>query len=505
MIEDFEQCYRALQSRDPRFDGWWVAAVATTGVYCRPSCPATTPKRANVSFYPTAAAAQQAGYRACKRCRPNATPGSPEWAARSDVVARAMRLIADGAVDRDGVAGLGRQLGYSARHLERLLLAEVGTGPVALARAQRAQAARLLVETTDLAMSEVAFAAGFSSIRQFNATVAAVFATSPTRLRAQAAARGVTPAPGAHGLALRLPFRAPLCPDNLWGHLAATAVPGCEEVGAGTYRRSLRLAHGPGVVALRPTPTHVAADLALADLRDLAPAIARCRRLLDLDADPVAVDAALGTDAALAPVVAKSPGRRVPGAADEEEMAVRAVLGQQISTAAARSHAGRLVRTLGTPLPGPAGGLTHLWPTAGALAAADPATLGLPAARRATFAAVAGALAGGRLRLGPGADWAEARAALAAIPGVGPWTAEMVAMRALGDPDAFPATDLGVRRGAQALGIPTGPPADLVARAQRWRPWRAYAVVYLWSVLDHPVNRWPGALPAGPRPRRSRD
>lgn len=515
MIEDLDRCYRAVQSKDSRFDGWFFTAVTTTNVYCRPSCPAMTPKRANVRFYVTAAAAQHAGFRACKRCRPDATPGSPEWVGRTDVVARAMRLIADGVVDREGVPGLGRQLGYSTRQVERLLLAEVGARPVALARAQRAQAARLLIETTDLAMARVAFAAGFSSIRQFNDTLQEVFAAAPTELRARAtaapgpAARGAQPPTGLQRsgshrtgpkrtglqtISLRLPFRAPLCPDSLFGHLAATAVPGCEEVREGAYRRSLRLAHGPGVVSLRPTPTHIACDLGLTDLRDLGAAIARCRRLLDLDADPVAVDALLAADARLGPVVRKGPGRRVPRTVDEDEMAVRAVLGQQISTTAARSHAARLVKSLGTPVADLGGGLSHLFPTAEQLATVDPATLALPATRRRTLAGVVGALAEGGLRLGPGADWSQARAALAQIPGVGPWTVEIIAMRALGDPDAFPLADLGVRRGAESLGLAGGDATTLVDRAATWRPWRAYAVQYLWSVLDHPINRLPVPL-----------
>jgi len=496
VIEDFERCYRAVQSKDPRFDGWFFTAVTSTGIYCRPSCPAMTPKAANVRFYPSAAAAQQAGFRACKRCRPDATPGSPEWDARADVVARAMRLIADGVVDRAGVPGLAASLGYSVRQLERLLDAEVGAGPLAIARAQRAQTARVLIETTDLAMAEVAFGAGFASIRQFNDTVRAVFDATPSSLRARAAgaahgAGGRAGSPSAStgpgALDLRLSFRQPLAPENLFGHLAATAVPGVEEISGDTYRRTLRLARGPGVVALRPAPEHVACRVAVADLRDLTSAISRCRFLLDLDADPVSVDEVLGADAALAPLVAKSPGRRVPRCADGAEMAVRAVLGQQVSTAAARTTAARLVAHLGDPALDAEGGLTHLFPTPEALVQAAPA---LPAARRRTFGAMVGALASGRLDLGPGCDRRAALSALSALDGVGPWTAQVLVMRALGDPDAFPATDLGVRRAAEALGLGSTPRA-LEDRAERWRPWRAYAVQYLWSTADHPINQWP--------------
>jgi AraC family transcriptional regulator, regulatory protein of adaptative response / DNA-3-methyladenine glycosylase II len=486
VIEDFERCYRAVQSRDSRFDGWFFTAVTSTGIYCRPGCPATTPQRRNIRFYPSAAAAQQAGFRACKRCRPDATPGSPEWDVRADVVARAMRLIADGVVDRAGVPGLARQLGYSVRQLQRVLLAEVGAGPLAVARAQRAQTARVLIETTELGMAEIAFAAGFSSIRQFNDTVRAVFATSPTDLRARVGGRRAAPA-SAGSLALRLSFRAPLCPDNLFGHLAATAVPGVEEVRDGAYRRTLRLAHGPGVVALRPTPEHVACKLTLTDVRDLTSAISRCRRLLDLDADPVAVDELLAADPALAPLVAKAPGRRVPRTVDGAELAVRAVLGQQVSTAAARTCAGRLAEARGEPVEDPDGGLRRLFPAPEALLGAEVA---LPASRRRTLAGVVEALAGGHLALGPGCDRDEALAVLSRLPGVGPWTTGVVAMRALGDPDAFVPGDLGVRRGAASVGLPATP-AALSARSARWRPWRAYAVQHLWATTDHPINRWP--------------
>jgi AraC family transcriptional regulator of adaptative response / DNA-3-methyladenine glycosylase II len=494
MHDDTERCVRAVRSKDARFDGWFFTAVLTTGIYCRPSCPAVTPRPENMVFYPSAAAAQQAGFRACQRCRPAASPGSPEWNARADLVARAMRLIADGVIDAGGVPGLAARLGYSVRQLERQLRAELGAGPLALARAQRAQTARLLIETTALPMGDVAFAAGFASIRTFNDTVADVFALSPSELRERAARHrgqgGAPGAPAAGTLALRLPFRAPLHPGQLFGHLAATAVPGVEEWRDGAYRRTLRLPHGRAVVALTPQADHVGCQLALADLRDLATAISRCRRLLDLDADPVAVADVLAADPALAPLAAKVPGRRVPGTPDAAEFAIRAVLGQQVSTAAAATHAGRLAAALGEPVDDPGGGLTRLFPDSAALAAAGTGRLALPRARRATFAALTGALAAGQLDLSPGGDWTEARRRLAALPGIGPWTVETIAMRALGDPDAFPATDLGVRAAARALGLPSTP-AALGGRAAAWRPWRAYAVQYLWATGDHAINRLP--------------
>ncbi|MFF5262583.1 AlkA N-terminal domain-containing protein [Actinomadura viridis] len=498
MHEDVERCVRAVRSKDARFDGWFYTAVVTTGIYCRPSCPVVPPKPRNMRFFPSAAAAQQAGFRACKRCRPDASPGSPEWNHRADVVARAMRLIADGVVDRDGVPGLAARLGYSTRQIERQLRAELGAGPLALARAQRAQTARLLIETSALPMSDIAFAAGFASIRAFNETVREIFALTPTQLRDRVA-RG-HPAAGSGTLSLRLPFRAPLCPDNLFGHLAATAVPGVEEWRDGAYRRTLRLPHGHAVVALRPRPDHVACSLALTDLRDLTIAISRCRRMLDLDADPVAVDGLLRADPVLAPLVDKSPGRRVPRTTDPEEFAVRAVFGQQVSTAAARTHAARLVAAHGeqitdpfAPAGGfPAGGLTHLFPSPAALAELDPAALAFPQARRTTITTLVAALAAGEIDLGAGSDWGEARARLSALPGIGPWTVETIAMRALGDPDAFTPTDLGIRGAARELDLPHTP-AALTGRAAAWRPWRAYAVQYLWATLDHAINRLPAA------------
>ncbi|MDI9882943.1 AlkA N-terminal domain-containing protein [Streptomyces sp. HNM0645] len=492
MHTDTERCVRAVRSRDARFDGWFFTAVLTTRIYCRPSCPAVPPKAENMTFHPSAAACQQAGFRACKRCRPDTSPGSPEWNARADAVARAMRLIQDGVVDREGVTGLAARLGYSTRQVERQLLAEVGAGPLALARAQRAQTARLLVETTSLPMAEVAFAAGFASIRTFNDTVREVFAIAPGELRTRAATRrGGAPLPAPPGvLTLRLPFRAPLNPDNLFGHLAATAVPGVEEWRDGAYRRTLTLPNGHGIVSLSPRPDHIACRLSLTDHRDLTFAISVCRRLLDLDADPVAVDDQLRTDPLLAPLVDKAPGRRVPRTVDAAEFAVRAVLGQQVSTAAARTHAARLVTAHGTPVQDSEGGLTHLFPAPEALADVAPETLAFPRSRRTTLTTLFDALAGGTLRLGPDSDWNEARARLSALPGFGPWTVEAIAMRALGDPDAFPATDLGIRHAAAALGLPPTP-AALARRAAAWRPWRAYAVQYLWATGDHPINRLP--------------
>lgn len=492
MHDDFDRCYRAVQSKDARFDGWFVTAVVTTGVYCRPSCPVRPPLARNVRFYPTAAAAQRDGFRPCKRCRPDATPGSPEWNVRGDVVARAMRLIADGTVERDGVGGLAARLGYTARQLQRLLHTEVGAGPLGLARAQRTQTARVLIETTDLPFGDVAFAAGFSSIRQFNDTVAEVCRSTPTRLRHHAATRAnrrtAPPSPGA--LSLRLAVRTPFAYEGALGHLAASAIPGCEEVRDGCYRRTLRLPHGTGVVGLTPAPDHVGCHLMLDDFRDLSTAIARCRRLLDLDADPEAVVEALLSDPDLAAVVTKAPGQRIPRTVDEAELAVRVVLGQQVSTKAARTHAGRLVAAYGQPVHDAEGALTHAFPSIAGLAEIDHAHLALPQARRRTVRALIAGLADGSVVLDAGCDWERARRQLLALPGIGPWTAEVIAMRGLGDPDAFPATDLGVRAAANQFGLPADPRA-LIERSGRWRPWRSYATQHLWATLDHAVNHWP--------------
>ncbi|WP_312858521.1 bifunctional transcriptional activator/DNA repair enzyme AdaA, partial [Pseudonocardia pini] len=293
---DTERCYRAVASRDSRFDGVFITAVRTTGIYCRPSCPATTPKIRNVEFFTTAAAAQQHGYRACRRCLPDAVPGSPDWNGRSDLAARAMRLISDGVVERSGVAGLAARLGYSERHLTRIVAAELGAGPLALARAHRAHTARLLIETTTMSMADIAFAAGFASVRQFNDTVREVYAVTPSVLRKESARRGATPAAGT--LSLRLPHREPFDAAGLLQHFASRALTGVESLEAGVYRRTLRLPHGPGTVTVHlgdHTSGHVHADLRFAEPRDLGPAVARLRRLLDLDADPVAGDEVLFT------------------------------------------------------------------------------------------------------------------------------------------------------------------------------------------------------------------
>ncbi|MGV9823647.1 DNA-3-methyladenine glycosylase 2 family protein [Nocardia xishanensis] len=521
---DFEQCYRAVSTRDSRFDGQFFTAVRTTGIYCRPSCPAITPKRANVSFLPTAAAAQHAGYRACRRCLPDAAPGSPLWNTRADLAARAMRLIGDGVIERGGVPALAATLGYSQRQLTRVLTTELGAGPLALARAHRAHTARLLIQTTAMPMSDIAFAAGFASIRQFNDTVREVFAVSPTTMRTEAQRARKDPAqtaPTTNGtLSLRLPFREPL--DRAWleWFLSSHVAPGMELWEDHTYTRNLRTPHGHATARLSFRDDHVRAELALHDMRDLAPTVARVRHLLDLDADPVGIDEVLGADttaaiqggarsawrgsavdafdtddarrvrtatlpdAGSAPAtvgagtwrtgadrVVFTPGIRVPGCLDGPELLLRTMIGQQISVSAAATHTARLVEALGEPVEGP---LPRLFPTPDVIAERGAEVLTGPARRVRSIIGAAAALAAGDLQLHAGRTAADLRRDLLALDGVGPWTADYVTMRLLADPDILLDTDLVVRQGADLLGI------DLSDTA-RWAPWRSYLSMHLWK------------------------
>jgi AraC family transcriptional regulator of adaptative response / DNA-3-methyladenine glycosylase II len=501
---DDDQRYTAASSKDARFDGVFFCAVRTTRIYCRPSCPAITPKRANVAFYPTAAAAQQAGFRACKRCRPDASPGSPEWNVRSDVAGRAMRLIADGVVDRAGVSGLASSLGYSSRQVGRLLTAEVGAGPLSLARAQRARTARILIETTALPLGDIAFAAGFTSIRQFNATMLEVYDTPPSvlreraRRRAGSAGRGADDGSATGVLRLRLPFRPPIDLSRMFRFLAARAIPGVEIASPDEYRRTVTLPNGTGVLALRPVPgaSWVDCSLVLSDLRDVTAAVQRCRRLLDLDADPWAISGFFADDPAIGPLAAACPGRRAIGAVDGNEIAIRAVLGQQVSVAAACRLGARLVALCGTPparsvdaagvgagLPAAdgrdGGALTHVFPDAATIAGLDAAVLPMPRARARALITLASALASGAISLDPGADREEAQARLLALPGIGPWTAGYIRLRALSDPDVFLTGDVAVLRALRQLAADRAEPG-----AGRWRPWRSYATHHLWATLE---------------------
>jgi AraC family transcriptional regulator of adaptative response / DNA-3-methyladenine glycosylase II len=488
---DDEACYRAVASRDRRFDGVFYTAVSSTGIYCRPSCPARTPARVNVSFHPSAASAQLAGYRACKRCLPDATPGSPRWDLAADAAGRAMRLISDGVIDREGVPGLARRLGYTPRHLTRLVTTELGAGPLALARARRAQTARTLIEATAMSFADIAFAAGFASVRQFNQTMHEVYAATPTQLRGRR-----TPHPSVPGLTgqlhLRLAVRTPYDATGLLAFLAARAVPGIEASGPGSYARTLTLPYGPGLVDVRPDDVLepgrtalVSASFWLHDLRDTSAAVERVRRLLDADCDPVAVAGTLGADPILAADVAATPGIRVPGHVDGVELAVRAVLGQQVSVAAARTAAHRLTVEYGEALEVPAEaaaplGLNRLFPDPATLAGVDPERLPMPRSRARALITLCAALAGGELDLDRGGDRDDARRRLLALPGIGPWTADYIAMRALGHPDVLMTTDLGVRQALARRGVAD---ADATTVGEAWRPWRSYAQHYLWRSL----------------------
>lgn len=480
LTTDFDLFYRAMSSRDARFDGRFFSAVTTTGIYCRPICPAPTPYARNVRFYRCAAAAEAAGFRACRRCHPEASPGSSDWNVRADLVARALRLIGDGVVDAEGVAGLARRLSVSARHLHRELVAEVGVGPLALARTRRAQAARVLIDQTNLTLATIAFTAGFASVRQFNQTMQTTFGCAPSAFRRRAPAANM----GEGNLTLRLSYRPPFDAAALLAYFRQRALPGVEEVTERCYRRTVVLPASRGIVELEPLERENAVLLRvqLDTLRDLSLLVQRSRNLFDLDAAPTAVAGVLGTDPMLAPLVAARPGLRVPGTVNGFELAVRAILGQQVSVAGARTLAGRLVTAFGAPIEQSQGTLTHFFPSPERIAQANLQGFGLTGSRIAALQALARAVADGRLVLDRGADWEKSLTQLRQIPGIGPWTAAYIAMRALGNPDAFPAADLGLRHAFEQWGE-AADVQSIERRAETWRPWRAYAAHYLWASL----------------------
>ena len=474
MTLDHNACYRAVSSRDPRFDGLFFTAVTTTGIYCRTVCPAQTPRSQNVVFYATAAAAEAAGFRACRRCHPGEAPGVVTAGSGHDIAARALRLLAAGVADGDGGVGtIAARLGISERHLHRTLVAAVGAGAGTLAAMRRLQAARSLLEQTAMPITEVALAAGYGSLRQFNDAIRTALGRTPTEVRRRDPSR--LPADGA--VVLRLSVRPPFDAASLLAFLGRRAVAGVEHATDTTYATSLSLHHGPAVVEMTPAPTHVRAQLWLDDMRDLGAAVERCRRVLDLDAEPLAISSVLRADPVLGAVVDAHPGLRVPGAADPDALAVRAVIGQQVSVAGARTIAARLVAAHGTALRTPHAGVSHLFPSTKTLATAALDGAGLTGARMRSIAALGTALERGDIDLDAG-DADETHAALQRIPGVGPWTASYIAMRALHDPDAFPAGDLVLRRAYESLRHDSTP---LTAHAQQWRPWRAYAAMHLWA------------------------
>jgi AraC family transcriptional regulator of adaptative response / DNA-3-methyladenine glycosylase II len=471
-VTDFDERYRAIDARDTRFDGQFVTAVRSTGIYCRPSCPARTPKPENVTFYPTSAAAHEAGYRACKRCLPEAAPGSPAWDVRGDAAARAMRLISSGVVEREGVSGLAARLGYSSRHLTRLLTSELGAGPLALARAHRAHTARMLLVGTDMPVSDVAFSAGFASVRQCNETIREVFDLTPSQLRARRRVP-TTAVPGT--IDLVLPYRGPLDASGLFTWMVARALPEVEEATETSFARHLRMPGGPAWFEVRQDAgDRLRLRAQVTRLGDLAPLVGTVRRLFDLDADPLAIDRALSSHPELAPLVARTPGIRVPGAADPHEMLIRAMVGQQITVVAARTALSGLAQALGERIEN---GL--LFPTMQAIAEHGADVLRGPAARIRAITGAAAALADGSLPLTVGDDGAEQRAALLARPGIGPWTADYVRMRVLGDPDILLPGDVAMRAGAGASGLPSDP-KELSRWAERTAPWRSYLTAHLW-------------------------
>lgn len=483
LLADRAACYRAVSSRDDRWDGRLFLGVVSTGVYCRPSCPARTPLERHCRYYASAAAAVAAGFRACRRCRPDAVPGTRDHDHRGDLAARALRLIRDGVVDEAGVGGLAARLHVSERHLHRVLLAEVGVGALRLAMSRRAQTARILVEQSRVSMTEAAYAAGFSSVRQFNDVMRAEYGCPPSALRrrevggsAGARREGRQPmSPGSH-LTLSLRYRQPYAAEAVWAYLRARLIPGVEAMSASdVLTRGLDLPGGPGrVLVERPADGVARVMLDLSDLSDLGRVVSLVRRWLDLDADPVAVDGALCRDAGIRALVSAVPGMRVPGCVDGFELAARAVVGQQVSVSGARTVLGRLAAEFGQP---------GVFPSAQRLAAArvaDLRSVGLTERRARTLVTLACRVADGSVVLGPGGDRAEIRARLLEIAGIGPWTAHYVALRALGDPDAWPGSDLVLARRVERDGLA---PA-------RWRPWRGYAAMHLWTAES--TSRAPG-------------
>lgn len=487
---DEQICWRAARSRDRRFDGLFFSGVVTTGVYCRPICPVVVPKRKNVRFYPSAAAAEAAGFRACRRCRPEAAAGTPAWIGSSTTVSRALRLISAGPLAPMGAEELATRLGVGSRHLRRLFAEHLGTSPLVVARTRRTHFARRLIDETDLPMSEVALASGFGSIRQFNHAIHASFGRTPTRLRDLAAARREESAEDE--IALELTYRPPLDWTGLLAFLVPRAIPGVEHGDSVSYRRSIEIAGDAGTIEVRadPAASRLVLRVRLANTTGLVRIVEGVRRIFDLRADPLQIATDLRQDHELARIIDARPGIRIPGAWDPFELSVRAVLGQQVTVRGATTLAGRLVRSFGKPI-GASGtrDLTHLFPRAEVLADADIAGIGVPRTRAETIRRLAGAVAEGKLTLVGVGQPEEVLEALQKIPGIGDWTAQYIAMRGLGEPDAFPASDLGLR---SALPGKRWSATALAKRAERWRPWRAYAAMWMWTSLSPTLSPVPG-------------
>ena len=477
---DRHGCYQALLARDARYDGRFFTCVQTTGIYCRPICPARPPKLENCVFVPSAAAAHEAGFRPCLRCRPESSPDLGAWRGTSATVSRALRLIEDGALDARDVEALAARLGIGGRQLRRLFRRHLGAAPVTVAQTRRVLLAKQLIHETDLAMTEVALASGFGSVRRFNETFHALYDRPPAELRRRRAS-GKSPVAG---ISLLLPYRAPYDWPAMLDFLAARAIPGLERVADGTYSRVIEVDGAVGSVEIADAPgrSSLRANVSVPKLDALPAVIARVRRVFDLGADPVAIASALARDPTLAPLVEARPGLRVPGAWDGFEIGVRAVLGQQISVKAATGLAGRLVAALGAPVGDRVGssGLTHAFPAPTCFNQEALASLGMPRTRAAALAGLAAAAAADPRLFDPRCDLEEAVARLRTVPGIGEWSAQYIAMRALRENDAFLAADVAVQR-SLATGGRRPTPRELLIRAEDWRPWRAYAVLHLWT------------------------
>lgn len=470
---DQRTCEQALKAKDPRFDGRFFIGVKTTGIYCRPVCPVKSPRIANVRFFPTAAAAAEAGFRPCLRCRPESSPGTPAWAGTSTTVKRALRLISEGALDRGSVPALSDRLGVTSRHLSRLFQQHLGASPKAVAQTRRLHFAKQLLNETGLPMTEIALSAGYGSVRRFNDHVQQVYGRSPSSLR-----RGVADRTGST-FTLRLPYRPPYDFDAMLGFLRRRATPDVEFVTADRYARTIDVGGERGMLTVRHLPerNQLLCEIDLAGSRHLMQVVDRVRRMFDLGADPLEIERCLDRDAALAGILGSHRGLRVPGAWDPFEIAIRAVVGQQISVAAATTVMGKIVQRFGLSADG-----RRFFPTPESLAVANGGDLPMPAARAETVRALSRAVLDGRIDLEVD-DPGELVAQLTRIKGVGEWTAQYVAMRAANDPDAFLHSDLVLLRVArQRLGV--GSAAELLARSEAWRPWRAYAGMHLWGLAQ---------------------
>ena len=481
---DVDACYRAFRTRDSRFDGRLFGGVRTTRIYCRPICPAPMPKRENMTFYATAAAAQEAGFRPCLRCRPETAPEFAAWRGTSNTVSRALALIDRGALDEGGIDRLAERLGVGERQLRRLFRQHLGASPVSVAQTRRVLLAKQLIHETRLPMAEVALASGFGSIRRFNEIFQRLFGRPPGALRRRATVADVSSRQNGE-VTILLGYRPPYDWATMVAFLKARAIPGVEVVSNDRYARTIEIEGVHGVVAVEPASGNaLRVAIRFSRLSALPTIIARVRRVFDLAADPQAVNAQLAEDLVLAPLVAARPGLRVPGAWDGFELAVRAVLGQQITVAAAVGLAGKLVARYGPPLAG-AGleteELTHVFPRPEHLASADLTALGMPRMRAATLASLAAAVVADPHVLGAGRTLTECVAQLRALPGIGEWTAQYIAMRELREPDAFPAGDIGLLRALTDSEGKRPTSRELLARAERWRPWRAYAAQHLWA------------------------